>query len=63
MVEIDPELKLELYTALTSRGLTLKAWFTEEAAHYVRLHRQPSLFSAVETTNTGVTSSTAPSKG
>ena len=62
MVEIDPELKLELYTALTSRGLTLKAWFMEEATHYIRTHRQPSLFSAMEATDDREASSTDPGK-
>lgn len=62
VVEIDPELKLELYTALTSRGLTLKAWFTQEAAHYIRRHRQPFLFSAMETTDGGDASSSASKK-
>ena len=44
VVEVDPELKLELYTALTYKGLTLKAWFVEEAQNYINQHRQPLLF-------------------
>ncbi len=44
VVEVDPELKLELYTALTYEGLTLKAWFVEEAQNYINQHRQPLLF-------------------
>ena len=44
MVEVDPGLKLELYTALTARGLTLKAWFLEEAERFLEAQRQPSLF-------------------
>ncbi len=44
VVEVDPELKLELYTALASEGSTLKAWFIEEAQNYINLHRQPLLF-------------------
>ena len=44
VVEVDPRLKLELYTALTARGLTLKAWFLEEAERFLEAQRQPSLF-------------------
>ena len=44
VVEVDPDLKLELYTALTFEGLTLKAWFVEEAQNYISQHRQPLLF-------------------
>lgn len=44
MVEIDPDLKLKLYTALTSEGRTLKDWFVDEARHFVEGHEQPSLF-------------------
>jgi hypothetical protein len=46
VVEIDPELKLRLYTVLTSQGLTLKDWFVREAGFFVEAHEQPSLFVA-----------------
>jgi hypothetical protein len=45
VVEIDPDLKSRLYGALTERGLTLKAWFVDEAQRYIELERQPLLFS------------------
>ena len=51
VVEIDPKLKLELYTALTSRGLTLKDWFISEATDLVQNHRQPPLFIAANSGN------------
>ncbi len=44
VIEIEPDLKSQLYTALTHRGLTLKAWFVQEAQHYVEFHQQPLLF-------------------
>ncbi len=50
-MEIDPDLKLELYTALTSRGLTLKEWFVNEAVALVENHQQPPLFVAARSGN------------
>lgn len=50
-MEIDPELKHELYTALTSRGMTLKDWFVSEATNLVANHHQPSLFVAANSGN------------
>jgi hypothetical protein len=44
VVEVDPDLKLELYTVLTSQDLTLKEWFVREAERFIRGHRQPSIF-------------------
>lgn len=35
VVEVDPELKRELYSALTREGLTLKDWFVRNAAGFV----------------------------
>ena len=32
VIDLNPKLKRELYSALTKRGLTLKEWF-EERAH------------------------------
>ena len=30
VIEVDPELKQELYTALSRRGLHLKSWFLDQ---------------------------------
>ena len=35
VLEIDPELKQELYAAIHEDGLTLKDWFLERAHHYL----------------------------
>jgi len=35
LVEIDPSLKRELYSALEREGLTLKEWFTCRVNQYV----------------------------
>lgn len=29
VIEVDPNLKMQVYEALRSRGLTLKEWFTQ----------------------------------
>ena len=44
VIEVDPDLKGELYNALTFQGLTLKAWFVREAQRHIRTHKQPYLF-------------------
>jgi len=46
VLEIEPEAKAELYSALTKDGMTLKDWFLRQASQYLRDHSQPSLFSA-----------------
>lgn len=48
VVEIDPELKNELYIELARRNLTLKAWFIAVSEHLIASSRQPSLFVAEE---------------
>ena len=35
VIEIDPELKRELYSVLTREGLTLKDWFVKHAIGFV----------------------------
>lgn len=42
---VEPELKQELYVELARRGLTLKAWFIDQATRFIETSRQPSLFS------------------
>lgn len=42
VLEVDPDLKGELYVELARRGLTLKAWFVGEAKRFVLLdHASP----------------------
>lgn len=46
VIELDPEVKRHLYSALARDGLTLKDWFIKEAATYVakaeQLHYKPA---------------------
>ena len=47
VIEVDTDLKRELYVALERDGLTLKQWFIRRASNYVADAVQPSLaFSA-----------------
>lgn len=46
VVEVEPDLKAELYVALARENLTLKAWFIREAQRYVKGSRQLALFVA-----------------
>lgn len=43
VVEVDPDLKKELYASLTREGLTLKDWFIESAQTYLLNKTQMSL--------------------
>ena len=44
VIEIKPELKRELYAALSMNGKTLKDWFISQAEHYLREGQQLSFF-------------------
>jgi hypothetical protein len=44
VIELDPEFKKELYSALKDDDSNLKTWFVERAMDYVEDKRQPSLF-------------------
>lgn len=35
VIEVEPELKDQLYSVLESQGKTLKDWFLEQAAEYL----------------------------
>ncbi|MGX5174914.1 hypothetical protein ACUR5C_12905 [Aliikangiella sp. IMCC44653] len=37
VIEIDPDLKKQLYSELTSKGLSLKDWFVESACQYLEI--------------------------
>jgi hypothetical protein len=43
VIEIDPELKQELYTSLEAEGLSLKHWFLGHVHERLRDHTQMSL--------------------
>lgn len=43
VVEIDPDLKKELHTALREEGRNLKDWMIEHAEDYLQSRKQPSL--------------------
>ena len=43
VIEIDPELKHELYDALEKEGLTLKDWFLRNTDEFLRDRSQLSL--------------------
>ncbi len=42
VIEIDPELKQELYRALSEQGLNLKQWFLINAKQYLDQQIQPN---------------------
>ena len=43
VIELDPQLKRDLYSALASDGSTLKAWFIRVAETYLTERQQPRL--------------------
>jgi hypothetical protein len=43
VVELDPELKRQLYSALAKEGVTLKQWFINLAKVHISEHEQPNL--------------------
>jgi hypothetical protein len=36
VLEVDPELKNELYSAISKKGITLKDWFIDSAEQYIK---------------------------
>lgn len=44
VVEVDTDLKQQLYAALQNEGITLKEWFLHNARSYLSTCVQPSLF-------------------
>ncbi len=43
VIEIDPEMKQELYGALSEKGLNLKQWFLDNAQQFLNERQQPQL--------------------
>lgn len=44
VVEVEPELKRELHSALVKNGQTLKDWFVKRAEEYLREGQQLNFF-------------------
>ena len=43
VIEIEPEMKDELYTALEKEGLKMKQWFLENALEFLKNRQQLTL--------------------
>jgi hypothetical protein len=43
VIEVDPNLKRQLHSALAARGTTLKAWLIENANELLSEHFEPRL--------------------
>lgn len=44
VIEVDPELKKELYSILAKKGITLKEWFIGQATDYFKTSNQLNIF-------------------
>lgn len=44
VIDVEPELKREIYSTLTKGGTNMKDWFTTTASTFLREANQPSLF-------------------
>src|SRR5258707_15816168 len=47
VIDVEPELKRQFYSALSLTGITLKHWFIKAAAEYCEEKRQPSFLREV----------------
>lgn len=63
VVEVDPQLKREIYAALARRGMTLKDWLVTEAQTLITTGRQMPLFVVDEGQTTYDRSETGSSEG
>ena len=52
VVDVDPEFKKQLYSALAAEGSTLKDWFIRTGRMFSEETRQPSLLRVAETHST-----------
>ncbi len=50
VLEIDPELKRQLYATLENKQQTMKDWFIKEAESLITGSKQPTLFTVSEKT-------------
>lgn len=46
VLEIEPDIKEDLYRALEKEGLTLKEWFLKNTSSFLTMQGQMQLFSA-----------------
>lgn len=53
VIEVDPDLKRRLYTALAGDGSTLKDWFVASATNYIAEREQPNLPNLTRTKREG----------
>lgn len=44
VIEVNPELKKELYSVLAKKGITLKEWFIDHAKDYLTTNNQLNIF-------------------
>lgn len=56
VLEVEPLLKRQLYSALALEHMTLKDWFIGQAEQYVQAQQQPGLFGTVTTNTLGTKS-------
>ena len=55
VIDIDPDLKRRLHSALARDALSLKHWFVERCLDYLEERSQPNLFSRQSTRSRGQT--------
>jgi hypothetical protein len=48
VVEVSPDVKNRLYRALSSKNLTLKAWFLRAAEDYISDNEQPGFLRTLD---------------
>ena len=48
VLEIDPELKRQIYATLENKQKTMKEWFVKEAESLIYGDKQPSLFDDID---------------
>jgi hypothetical protein len=48
VLEVEPELKQRLYSALALENKTLKEWFILTANSHIRSQQQPGIFDALK---------------
>lgn len=57
VIEVAPNLKRRLYTALAGDGSTLKDWFVAAVTNYIAEREQPNLPNLTRTKREGATKS------
>ena len=62
VIEVNPEIKRKLYSALALSGSTLKDWFVREASQFCEESTQPNLFPVGRTEARDLGEQTEPSE-